>query len=204
MNLPTVLHHKTLLLLAAAILTAPAMADEKPETPIKSIRYGKATPIKSLHAGKALTADELALLLDAQVWKLHVDLPPGAKYFQMGLEIQERDKKRQAWGGGLGGLIIPGSDGEILVAIIPVGGTINDADKVRVVNSAFGSVAKTTVDNPFKKLGIGRPGRPEDLKDGSFNLIGAYSGNVIGSPVSSADKAISVRITTSETRSETR
>jgi hypothetical protein len=189
MNLPAVPHHKTLLLLAAAILTTPAVADEKSSTPITSLR-----------PGKALTADELALLFDAQVWKLHVDRPPGAKTFSMGFEIQERGKKRQAWGGGLGGLILPGSGGEVLVAIIPVGGTLNDADKVRVVKSAFGTTSKTTVDNPFKSLGIGRPGIPEDLKDGSFNLIGGYSGRVIGSPVSSADTAISLRITTSETR----
>jgi len=187
MELPKVLHHKTLLLLAAAILTTPAAADEKPSTPITAIR-----------PGKALTADELALLFDAQVWKLHIDLPPKAVHGWVSLDLKEGGKDRQGWGISCGGQIRPDTNGEVLVAIIPVGGTLHAADKVRVVINGFGNVGSTTEDNPFKSLGIGRPGVPEDLKDGSFNLIGGYKGRTISSPVSSADKAISLRITTSE------
>jgi hypothetical protein len=191
MRSTTAIRHLALFLISVTALSLIVQADE-----------GLPTPIKALHPGQALSADELAHLLDAHVWKFRVEPPPGARRFQMSLEIREREKNRRAWGCGLSGFIGPRSDGQVLVAILPVGGQpLNDADKVRIVLSGFnGSVASCSEDNPFKKLGIGRPGTPEQTKDGSFDLIGAYSGRVIGSPVSSADKAISLRITTSENR----
>jgi hypothetical protein len=63
-----------------------------------------------------------------------------------------------------------GSSTPIKVSL-PVGGqTLNDVDKVRLVLSGYGS----------------------------FDLTSAYSGRVIGTPVSSAANAISLRITTPE------
>ena len=171
-----------LLLLSAASSAMPALAEDS----------------VSLRAADALTASELARLLDAHVWKFEVDLPAGAKHVTVGLEIKEKGHESRGFVTGVSGPIRQDIKREVLIAIIPIGGTLNEAEKVRVIVNGFGIYAAGTDDNPLRKLGIGRPQSPEDNQDGSFNLIGGYKGSPISTPVSLADKVISLKVTTSQ------
>ncbi len=85
---------------------------------------------------------------------------------------------------------------QLLIAIVPLdGGSISEAQKVRVTMVGFGMFVSSTADNPLRQMGIGGPlGSPEAVGDGTFNLIGGYEGGTISSPVSKADVIISLKI----------
>jgi len=188
MNLAIAPRHLALLLLVTMAFPPPGSAEDRSFTPIKAIR-----------PGKALSADDLADLLDVQIWKLRVDLPRKAKYVRMGLEIRERGGTPEAWSGRLTMGPLSPTEGEVMVAIIPIGGQpLDKADEVRVILSGFTGSTSMITENPFKSLRFLRPGTPEITEDGSFGLIGGSAGNKIQTPIASADKVISLRITTSE------
>lgn len=149
----------------------------------------------TVRPGGDLTAQELATLLDAHVWKLDVSVPEGAKEISISLHQQTKGKDRLAFGTGISTPLMADTKHELLVAIVPIGDNLSEAAKVRVTIMEFGMVASRTDDNPLRKLAIGRPvGSPEVLGDGTFDLIGGFEGGSISSPVSKADKFISLKI----------
>ncbi|HEV7300741.1 MAG TPA: hypothetical protein VGN72_15350 [Tepidisphaeraceae bacterium] len=151
----------------------------------------------TVRPGGDLTAQELATLLDAHVWKLNVSLPEGAKEVSIRLDQQANGKDRVGFGAGINTPLMADTKREVLIAIVPIGGGLSEAEKVRVTIIGFGMVASRTDDNPLRKLGIGGPvGSPEAAGDGTFNLIGGYEGGNISSPVSKADRVISLKIET--------
>jgi hypothetical protein len=149
----------------------------------------------AIRPGGDLTADELAALLGAYVWKFDVSLPADVKQVSVGLYQQARGKERVGFGAGISTPLMADTKRRVLIAIVPVGGSISEAEKARVTIVGFGMVASMTDDNPLRKLGIGGPvGSPEVVGDGTFNLIGGYEGGTISAPVSKADRIISLKI----------
>jgi hypothetical protein len=149
----------------------------------------------TVRPGGDLTANELAALLGAHVWKLDVSLPASAKQVSLSLYQQAKGKERVGFGGGISTPLMADTKRQVLIAIVPIGGSLSEAAKVRVTMVGFGMVASRTDDNPLHKLGIGGPvGSPEAAGDGTFNLIGGYAGGTISSSVSMADRVISLKI----------
>jgi len=179
---PTAFRSFILLLVVMVLTAASAIADDSPSP--------------TLRPGTPLTAVELAQMLGVEVWKIGVAVPAEATHVEVTLSLKEKGLKARGFGTGISGPIEKDTKRELTIAIIPLNGTLNDAEKVRVVISGFGVHAAGTDDNPFKKLGIGRTETPEDNKDGSFNLIGGFEGSTVSSPISSADKVLSLKIRT--------
>jgi hypothetical protein len=141
-----------------------------------------------------ISADELAELLGVYVWKFEASVPTGAKQVVVSLQSTSKGQAPSQLGSGASGPINDEFGHQILIAIVPIGENISEAPKVRITISAFGTLASTTVDNPLKSLGIGKPQRPENAGDGVFNLIGGYAGSTISTPVSLADVVVSLKI----------
>jgi hypothetical protein len=141
-----------------------------------------------------IAADELAELLGAYVWKFDASVPAGAKRVVVSLQRATKGHAPYQLGAAAEGLIDDEMGHQVLIAIVPVGGSISDAQQVRVTVDAFGTCASKTVDNPFKSFGIGKPQRPENVGGGVFNLMGGYAGSTVASPLSRADVVISLRI----------
>src|SRR5687768_8683342 len=108
----------------------------------------------TVQMGGELTASELASLLGAHVWKLDVSLPEGAKQVSVSLYQQSKGKERTGFGAGINAPLTADTKRQLLVAIIPIGATLSDAEKVRVTILGFGMVSGMTVDNLLRKLGI--------------------------------------------------
>jgi hypothetical protein len=186
MNSPVAVRRVILSLVVMVLTARPAMADGPPS--------------QTLRPGTPLSAGELAQLLGAQVWKFDVAVPTGATQVEIGFSLKEKGRDARGFASGISCSIENDTKRELLIAIIPLGGTLHDAEKVRVVVSGFGVSAAGNDDNPFRKLAIGRPVMPEDNKDGTFDLIGGYAGSTVSSPLSSADKVLSLKIDAKKSR----
>lgn len=150
-------------------------------------------PPVAIHSA-SISAEDLAALLGAYVWKFDVSLPPDARQVNLNLQTANKGQAPSQFGSSISCPMEESSGREVLVAIVPIDGTISDAAQVRVTILAFGAVASSTADNPLKNLGIGKPQSPENSGNGVFNLIGGYSGSAIQSPVSTADVVVSLKI----------
>lgn len=181
MRLPSS-NRRKLLLVAASVLSTPlATADDK----------SPARP--TIREGSPVSVDDLAELLDAQIWKFRIEVPPGNARFTTMLQIQEKGKRSRTIVGGTGGQIDQDGDRDVMIAIIPLNGSVQTAEKVRVVMTALGGTTSAIEVNPMRGKIIGRRKKPVDQKDGSFELM-AMIRDKPGSPSSSIDETISWKI----------
>ena len=156
-----------------------------------------ATPAATVTAGPALTADELATVLGALVWKLDVAFPQGATDANVGLSLRDNAiGSEQGFGTGVDSALRADTPRQLLVAVVPTGGGdgLHNAESVRVTIVGIGVTASTTTWNPFKGMAIGKPQTPEDLGGGRFALVGGYTGNNVSSPISRADRVLVLKI----------
>ena len=179
-------------ILCAAVLTVSSIS-------LITLRARAATPGEAAKAvavrpGGDLSADELASVLGVHVWKLDVSLPADAKAVHVALHQQAKGKPREGFGSGIETPLAADAKRQLLIAIVPIGGTLNEAEKVRVTLIGFGMVSGRTQDNPLRNMGIGKPQSPEAAGYGTFHLIGGYAGNTVSSPIAGADHVVSLRI----------
>lgn len=184
MRCPAPTRRRLLIAALTPLVVSPAWADDK------------APPVPTIRPGSPLTAVELGQLLDAQIWKFQVEVPAGATRFESRLAIRARGGEARPFAGGMGGPITRDTGRDVLIAIIPIAGSLSGADKVRVVVSGLGMTVAQVEDNPLKGQGIGRHELPVDQKDGSFVLIGGYKGHTISAPLTNADTVLSWTIET--------
>ncbi len=140
-----------------------------------------------------LSGDDLAAILGVYVWKFELNLPDGN--YRVGVSVLKQGKHGNP--DPIGGMITPITVGQtpnqVLVALVPVDGTISDAAKVRVVIAGLGQLSATTIDNPVQGMAIGLPQKPEKPNDLTYVLLGGYRGHTILSPVTgNADRMILV------------
>jgi hypothetical protein len=155
----------------------------------------------SIRPGGNLTSDETAALLGGYVWKLDVTLPADTKQVTLSLQRQLSGQNPSSLGGIVSTTVSPHeSKRDVLVAIVPIGGSISEAEKLRAsvfmfertgnVSTAGASVSangvSTTVsaggvstagctgevENPFRKLNMTQTQNPpERIGNGTFKLI---------------------------------
>ena len=146
----------------------------------------------------ALSADDLATLLDAHVWKFDLTLPTNTKDVSIRLELSTKGRGSTQFGTGLETPVRGDVPSQVIVGIIPLGGSKAEVEKVRVVLLTQGGLATGVEDNPLRKMSIGRPATgstPTGERDGSYVLIGGYEGGSVKFPVAErADKFISLHI----------
>jgi hypothetical protein len=171
-------------LIATLLVSALTLASDTPDPSAVAIHPG------------SISADDLAELLGAYVWKFDVSLPKDARQVNVSLQNAGKGQAPTQFGASATFAASPDSPQKILVAIIPINGTIDEAAQVRVTLLAFGNVCSSTVDNPLKSMGIDKPQTPETVGHGVFNLMGGYSGYTVSSPLANADVVISLKIET--------
>ncbi len=153
------------------------------------------SPIQLL-PGDDLTAKELAGLMDVYVWKFKVELPENASQVSTSLSFFKKGKSQGGFG--LEAFVSPETPRDLLIAIVPIEGTLAGADNVCITISGFNMTGKSILENPLKDLGIGMPHTPESNPNGSFSLIGGYKNNTVKMPLSNADTVIVLEIETEE------
>ncbi|MGA2231263.1 MAG: hypothetical protein ABSH22_10225 [Tepidisphaeraceae bacterium] len=141
-----------------------------------------------------LTGDEVATMLGVHIWKFDVVLPTNAT--GVTVSLQQRDKNGGSQGlTSMTGPIDRGTPTTLLVGVIPIGGDLTDAQKVRVVLIGFGINSSQTVDNPLNDMAISHPSSPVRYPDGGFALVGGFQNGQVASPISTeADSVIALQI----------
>lgn len=174
-----------LLMVGLLIQAAPSLrADDEPKQEQVALR-----------PGGDLTAEELATVLGAHVWKFDVSLPEGANEVSVSLHQRAKGMESLPFGTGMSAPLTAETKRQLLIAIVPLGGSLTEAEKVRVTIAGFGMVTSRTADNPLRGLGIGGPaGSAEPMSDGAFNLLGGYEGGTISMPLSNASRIIALQI----------
>jgi hypothetical protein len=141
-----------------------------------------------------LSGIEVATMLGVHIWKFDVVLPANAS--GVTVSLQQRDKNGGSQGlTSMTGPVDHGTPTTLLVGVIPIGGDMSDAQKVRVVLIGFGINSSQTVDNPLNDMAIGRPDSPVRYPDGAFALVGGFQNGQVTAPISTeADGVIALQI----------
>jgi hypothetical protein len=146
-----------------------------------------------------LSADDLAAILGVYVWKFELTLPDG--HYQVGVQVLKAGKHGSPTQIG-SELIVPVAgavaSNHVLIALVPVDGTIAEASKVRVVIAGLGGFAAMTIDNPVEGMSIGLPQQPEKPNDLTYVLLGGFRwhNNVTSPLTGNADRLILVNFQT--------
>jgi len=157
--------------------------------------------------GASQTTDEAAALLGGYLWKLDVRVPKGSKMLWVSLE-QKNGKPTECstLGGSIGDSIAPDETSRnVLIAIVPIGGSISQAEKVRVSIATFGVSAQARgtcaavgeAVNPLRNLNIvSTQFPPESLGKGKYSLIDGYKdGQTVSVPSgANVEQSIVVKI----------
>jgi len=141
-----------------------------------------------------LTGDEVATMLGVHIWKFDVVLPANAT--GVTVSLQQRDKNGGSQGlTSMTGPIDRGTPTTLLVGVIPIGGDLTDAQKVRVVLIGFGINSSQTVDNPLNDMAVSHPSSAVRYPDGGFALVGGFQNGQVTTPISTeADSVIALQI----------
>jgi hypothetical protein len=149
-----------------------------------------AKPTVRVQTASELTTEELAAILGAHVWKFDVRLPDTAHEVHVALRCQTKGQAAQQLGAGLDTLAPRATQGRVMVALVPIGGTITDANQVRVTIDGFGSIASAIADNPLRGMAVGKSQSLEANDDGTVTLIGGYLGGRVTTPTSTAHTVV--------------
>jgi hypothetical protein len=153
-----------------------------------------------------LTTDEAAALLGGYLWKLDVIVPKGSKTIWVSIE-QKTGKATECSTlvGTIGDSVASDeSSRSVLIAIVPIGGSISQAEKVRISIATFSISPEargtcSTVGeavNPLRNLNISSHFPPESLGKGECSLIDGYKdGQTVSVPSgANVEQSILVKI----------
>jgi len=174
------------LLFAITVLTPVLTAAEDPAS--VTIHHNSAT----------LSATELADLFGAYVEKFSVVAPDDATHLEASLSLRHKGQDHKQFGPGISQPVDLDRNrkGELLIALIPVNGTLTDAETVKVTVSLFGLSSMAVKENPFRGQNIAKS--IEHTDDGAVNLIGGYAGQTGPPPLALADTVLSLKVVVSK------